>query len=160
VVQHILLDLAEVRSMDYYTGITFHGYVEGLGFHVCSGGRYDGLIASFGPSLPAVGFALGMERALMVTRTQVDITPHLVASDDAAGWGRVIAQAARALGLRVELDVLGRTGPALVDYGRTRQARYVAYVRSAVGLALVSRDGSERTVSPEALREEMATWSN
>jgi ATP phosphoribosyltransferase regulatory subunit len=160
VAQHVLLDLAEVRSMDYYTGITFHGYVEGLGFHVCSGGRYDGLIASFGPSLPAVGFALGVERALMVTRTQVDIPPHLVVSDDAAGLGRSIAQAARALGLRVELDVLGRTGPALVDYGRARQARHVAYAHSEEGLALVSQDGSKRIVPPEALREEMATWSN
>ena len=34
--EHLILDLGEVRSMDYYTGISFHGYVAGLGFHVLS----------------------------------------------------------------------------------------------------------------------------
>ena len=73
VAEHILLDLGEVRSMAYYTGIAFHGYVRGLGLHVCSGGRYDDLIARFGPSMPAVGFALGIERAMLVSSTSVQL---------------------------------------------------------------------------------------
>jgi ATP phosphoribosyltransferase regulatory subunit HisZ len=37
----ITFDLGETRGMEYYTGITFKGYTPGLGFSVCSGGRYD-----------------------------------------------------------------------------------------------------------------------
>ena len=36
--------------MAYYTGILFEGFVQGLGFAVTSGGRYDNLIAHFGHS--------------------------------------------------------------------------------------------------------------
>ncbi len=45
-------DLAEVRDLDYYTGVTFEGFAPGLGFAVISGGRYDDLIGHFGPPLP------------------------------------------------------------------------------------------------------------
>ena len=45
-------DLAEVRDLDYYTGITFEGFAPGLGFSLISGGRYDDLIGHFGPPCP------------------------------------------------------------------------------------------------------------
>ena len=48
-------DLAEVRDLDYYTGITFEGFAPGLGFGLISGGRYDDLIGHFGPPLPGGG---------------------------------------------------------------------------------------------------------
>lgn len=66
----ITLDLAEVRGMEYYTGITFEGYVPGLGVAVLSGGRYDNLVAAFGPGQPAVGFAITLERALRAREAQ------------------------------------------------------------------------------------------
>ena len=55
-------DLAEVRDLDYYTGITFEGFAPGLGFSLVSGGRYDDLIGHFGPPQPAVGWALTLDR--------------------------------------------------------------------------------------------------
>jgi len=41
VADRVILDLGEVRGMDYYTGITFRGVAPGLGWPVLSGGRYD-----------------------------------------------------------------------------------------------------------------------
>ena len=54
-----------VRGLDYYTGMVFEWITDSLGAQgtVCGGGRYDNLIAELGgPSTPALGFALGMER--------------------------------------------------------------------------------------------------
>ena len=62
----LLLDLSEVRGMDYYTGVTFEGYAPGLGAALLSGGRYDSLVAQFGGDDPAVGWALIVERARLL----------------------------------------------------------------------------------------------
>ena len=61
----ISYDLAEVRDLDYYTGVTFEGFAPGLGFSLISGGRYDDLIGHFGPPCPAVGWALTLDRILL-----------------------------------------------------------------------------------------------
>jgi ATP phosphoribosyltransferase regulatory subunit len=55
------IDLGDVARLDYYTGLTFKIYVEGAGYRVGSGGRYDGLTASFGKAEPAVGFVLDLD---------------------------------------------------------------------------------------------------
>ncbi len=56
------INLGVIRDFEYYTGITFEGYIEGLGLPVVGGGRYDELLERFGVSLPATGFAIGIER--------------------------------------------------------------------------------------------------
>ncbi|MCB0236322.1 MAG: ATP phosphoribosyltransferase regulatory subunit, partial [Anaerolineae bacterium] len=61
----VSFDLGETRGMQYYTGITFKGYTAGLGFAICSGGRYDDLVGHFGPQQPAVGCALWLDRILL-----------------------------------------------------------------------------------------------
>ncbi len=58
-----------VRGLDYYTRTVFEITSSALGAQstVCGGGRYDGLVQSLGgPAVPAVGFALGIERLLMM----------------------------------------------------------------------------------------------
>ena len=55
------IDLGDVSRLDYYTGLTFKIYVSGAGTRVGSGGRYDGLTASFGRAEPAVGFVLELD---------------------------------------------------------------------------------------------------
>ena len=62
--QYISIDMAMVPRLDYYTGIIFRGYIEGIGRNVLRGGRYDGLIKSFGRDMPAVGFSIGVELLL------------------------------------------------------------------------------------------------
>ena len=64
-----VVDPAIVRGLDYYTRTVFEitSSVLGAQSTVCGGGRYDGLVRSLGgPDVPAVGFALGLERFLMI----------------------------------------------------------------------------------------------
>lgn len=60
----VLVDLGEARGFDYYTGLVFDVLHPAIGTSLGGGGRYDGLCASFGAALPAVGFALDAERLL------------------------------------------------------------------------------------------------
>lgn len=60
-----------VRGLDYYTHTAFEVIAQGLGSQnaVGGGGRYNNLIKSFaGQDIPAVGFAMGMERLLMISQ--------------------------------------------------------------------------------------------
>jgi len=64
-----VVDASIVRGLDYYTRTVFEITSSALGAQstVCGGGRYDGLVRSLGgPDVPAVGFALGLERFLMM----------------------------------------------------------------------------------------------
>jgi ATP phosphoribosyltransferase regulatory subunit len=58
----IIFDLGLVRSLGYYTGAVFQVYDPAHGVPIGSGGRYDELLGQFGYPLPAVGFALNVER--------------------------------------------------------------------------------------------------
>lgn len=61
-----------VRGLDYYTGTVFEWVSDALGSQdaVCSGGRYDGLVEQLGGrATPAVGWALGMERLILLSET-------------------------------------------------------------------------------------------
>ena len=60
-----------VRGLDYYSRTVFEWITDALGAQdaVCSGGRYDGLIAQLGgEATPAIGFALGIERVVALLR--------------------------------------------------------------------------------------------
>ena len=60
--ERIIFDLGLVRSLGYYTGAVFQVYDPAYGVPIGSGGRYDELLGQFGRPLPAVGFALTVER--------------------------------------------------------------------------------------------------
>ncbi len=62
VANRIIFDLGLVRSIGYYTGAVFQVYDPAYGVPIGSGGRYDELLGAFGRPLPAVGFALNVER--------------------------------------------------------------------------------------------------
>lgn len=64
----LTFDLAEVRGLDYYTGIVFKIYSRSSGFELGGGGRYDNLLAKFGWDLPAVGFSFTLDRLLPLIR--------------------------------------------------------------------------------------------
>jgi ATP phosphoribosyltransferase regulatory subunit len=121
----VTLDLAENRGMAYYTGILFEGFIEGLGFNVVSGGRYDNLISHFGHSIPAVGFAIGVERVLIALRARgvakASIAPDVIAATD--DYARI--EQARANGQVVEADILNRDDESLREYARVRGAREI-----------------------------------
>jgi histidyl-tRNA synthetase len=73
-----------VRGLDYYNGLVFEWTTDQLGSQgtVCAGGRYDGLAQQLGGSAtPAVGFAMGLERLLLLIeetqRFPQDIEKHV-----------------------------------------------------------------------------------
>ena len=55
------IDLGDVSSLDYYTGLSLKIFVHGAGASVGRGGRYDGLTGNFGRAEPAVGFVLNLD---------------------------------------------------------------------------------------------------
>ncbi len=62
VAERVIFDFGLVRSLGYYTGAVFQVYDPAHGVPIGSGGRYDELLGRFGRPLPAVGFALNVER--------------------------------------------------------------------------------------------------
>ena len=68
-----------VRGLDYYNRTVFEWVTTALGAQgtVCAGGRYDGLVEQLGgKSTPAVGFAMGMERLVLLLQEQNKLTPR------------------------------------------------------------------------------------
>jgi ATP phosphoribosyltransferase regulatory subunit len=62
VARRVIYDLGLVRQLGYYTGAVFEVYDPALGAPIGRGGRYDDLLGRFGRPLPAVGFALNVDR--------------------------------------------------------------------------------------------------
>lgn len=159
VAECVTVDLGEVRGMDYYTGITFRGVAPSLGWPVVSGGRYDNLITQFGRSMAAVGFGLGIERALLVRshRGLPAIEPHVLVHrcDDPACL--VLAQRLRHLGCRVEVDVQGLDEAELAEQA---QRRAVPRTLRCAGQAWLLADGEgERELTEAALLQEARSWA-
>lgn len=71
--EYLTIDLGEIRGLDYYTGITFEGFVAGLGEEVCGGGRYDNLTAKYGYPAPATGFAFNILALLSALEKRPDV---------------------------------------------------------------------------------------
>ncbi|MGA7745572.1 MAG: histidine--tRNA ligase [Candidatus Aquilonibacter sp.] len=111
-----VVDASIVRGLDYYTRTVFEitSSVLGAQSTVCGGGRYDGLVRSLGgPDVPAVGFALGLERFLMMLEA---MQPQ---RERARRGVQAIALGAQARATLLPLvDVLRRTfaQPVFMDY--------------------------------------------
>lgn len=63
---HITFDLGKVPHLNYYSGLIFEGFIEGIGTSVLSGGRYDTLLEKFGAPMPAIGFSVKLDYVLPV----------------------------------------------------------------------------------------------
>lgn len=79
VAERVIFDLGLVRNIGYYTGAVFDVYDPALGAPLGGGGRYDELLGRFGRRLPAVGFALGIDRL------------HLALAGEERGTGALLA---------------------------------------------------------------------
>ena len=105
-----------VRGLDYYTHTAFEIQSADLGAQatVCGGGRYDGLMAQLGgPSTPAIGWAIGLERLTLLLK-QLNVEPstamdvYVVSRGEAAERKALnISQTLRQVGLAVEMDLSG-----------------------------------------------------
>ncbi|MCL4558283.1 MAG: ATP phosphoribosyltransferase regulatory subunit [Deltaproteobacteria bacterium] len=56
----IILDLREMHSIDYHTGIVFQVFTSGYGEELINGGRYDGFLKKYGTDLPATGLGINI----------------------------------------------------------------------------------------------------
>ena len=106
-----------VRGLDYYTRTAFEVVAGDLGAQnaVCGGGRYDGLAQEIGgTSIPAIGFAIGVERLVMLLPEEKSYTRYpdvflAALGDEAQRKGFVLAQKLRDAGIWVELDYAGKS---------------------------------------------------
>ena len=125
-----------VRGLDYYTKTAFEVQYTPLGAQsaVAGGGRYDGLVEQLeGPSTPAIGFAMGMERLLLALEKQnllpepaVDPSVFVVALGDAAKVEAFkIVQSVREHYIPCEMDGQGKSMKAQLKYANKINAKYV-----------------------------------
>jgi len=122
-----------VRGLDYYVRTTFEVLSGELGAQnsVLGGGRYDGLVKQLGgPDIPGIGFALGMERLVMLippvptgSRGEVFLAPLVPEARDVAL--RLQGQLRKA-GLRVMMDHEGRGLKSQMKRADKLGARFVA----------------------------------
>jgi histidyl-tRNA synthetase len=122
-----------VRGLDYYTRTTFEIVSGSLGAQntVLGGGRYDGLVRDLGgPDLTGIGFALGMERLVMLLpaaaadrRCDVFVMPL---SPDAQDAGLVLQHGLRAAGVSVLMEQDGRGLRSQMKKADKLAARFVA----------------------------------
>ncbi len=105
-----------VRGLDYYVRTTFEFITDQLGAQsaVCAGGRYDGLIELLGgPKIPGIGFAMGIERLVLLLRqsretagTADEIDLFLAGlGNDAGDFCFKLMHQLRINGLRVDMDL-------------------------------------------------------
>jgi len=105
-----------VRGLDYYTHTAFEIQSDDLGAQatVCGGGRYDGLVAELGGlDTPAVGWAIGLERLILLLQHLQSPPPpvldfYMISKGYAAeAQALKLAQRMRQAGFSVELDLSG-----------------------------------------------------
>lgn len=132
------IDATMVRGLDYYNDTIFEIMAESKGFGsnttVCAGGRYDSLIEDVGgPSTPAFGFAFGLERLVMMLKseevslpTMDQVDAYIVGIGDKTNTETLkIVQALRSKGWTVERDYLFRKPKAQFKTADRLHARFV-----------------------------------
>ncbi len=128
-----------VRGLDYYSRTVFEFTSDAAGAQgtVLGGGRYDGLLEQMGEKpLPAVGFAAGMERLLMVMEAENAPVPqeegvccYLAGMEkESRKKAFLLAEALRGQGVSCEVDLMERSLKAQFKYADKRGARFVAVI--------------------------------
>lgn len=131
-----------VRGLDYYTRTVFEFVSNAIGSQgaVCAGGRYDGLISQLGgPSVPAIGFAAGIERLIMVMENTGanfggDQKPKIFVvgmDEESRATAMAIASDLRMNGVRAEVDHMSRSVKAQLKYADKIGAEYVTVLGSS-----------------------------
>ena len=129
------VDSSIVRGLDYYTKTVFEFVSENIGAQgtVCGGGRYDGLVKEIGGAdTPALGFAIGLERLLLLLDAcDIEIEKPSVCDIYIASLGEnaqikstSLVCNLRKLGIYAENDTMGRSLKAQMKYADKIGAKY------------------------------------
>ena len=128
-----------VRGLDYYTKTVFEFVTTEIGAQgtVCGGGRYDGLIEQLGgQKTPALGFGMGLERLLLVLKSQgiqlseekpCDIYFVPMGGQAELKSMQLTAQL-RQEGFSAQTDVMGRSLRAQMKYADKIHARFTVVI--------------------------------
>ena len=158
-----------VRGLDYYSHTAFEITSSQLGAQatVCGGGRYDGLVQQLGgPATPAIGWALGMERLVLLLsqaeRPAAALDLYVVSRGEAAATAALaLARLCRQAGLAVERDASGSAFAKQFKRADRSGARWAAVIgeqEAADGLVglqdlRASDDAGDRRLGPVELVE-------
>lgn len=158
-----------VRGLDYYTRTVFEFVSGDIGAQstVCGGGRYDGLLENMGgQSQPGLGFAMGVERLLMVLQSQQAELPephpcdiYIAPMGEAAALkAAVLCKALREEGFEAATDIVGRGLKAQMRYANKLGAKYTlvlgdSEIESGKAKLKCMADGNETEVDINALAE-------
>ena len=158
-----------VRGLDYYSKTVFEFVSTAIGAQgtVCGGGRYDTLIENLGGSpTPAVGFAVGIERLILLMQNtgvpfgeEPTVTVYLAGMDEPSRKKAfAIAQELRRNGISAEIDLMGRSIKAQFKYAGKTGAKYVAVIGSnelengVMSVKNMSTSTSETVAFPDAVK--------
>ncbi len=163
------VDPGIVRGLDYYTKTAFEFVSNKIGAQgtVCGGGRYDNLIEEVGgPSIPGVGFGLGIERLLLVMEESGVVIPKPEGADvliafmgeRGKAYGLGLMRELRALGIRTEMDVLARNLKGQLKYADRIDVKYTVVVGDNeldTGMLLLKdmRNSEQREVKMEEIKD-------
>lgn len=125
-------NLGIARGLDYYTGVVFECYAEGLGAQrqVCGGGSYELSSLFGGPRVPSTGFAIGFDRVCEVCKVE-PLKKTLVAVVSFKGLEKYafkIANELRNRGISVFVDVMGRNLKKQLSFASEINADYAIII--------------------------------
>lgn len=129
------IDSSIVRGLDYYTKTAFEVEHKNLGAQgvIAAGGRYDLLVKELnGPDTPAVGFAMGVERAVLALKAEGidvgdngDVDVYIVCADDSAlKKGLEIVSILRKEGIKTFLNISKRNFGAQMKHANKVNAKF------------------------------------
>ncbi len=134
VLDHVTIDLGELRGLNYHTGITFQGFLPGVGHTVCSGGRYNNLTEKYGFPAPSTGFTFSLLNLLFALDKGLDelVVPScdllVFSTGENLRAAQKLACQLRKKGYSVTRDILDRTQEDALEYGRIMNYRFMAVV--------------------------------
>jgi len=157
-----------VRGLDYYTKTTFEMVTNNLGAQnaVAAGGRYDGLVEELGgPSLPGIGFAMGVERLVLLLQDKKIETPPpalflATLGKDAEEFAFKVLHQLQREGIYAEMDFTGRSLKAQLRRADKLNCRYTIMIGDnelSEGSAQLKRmaDGDQQAVQLSQLLEQL-----
>jgi len=159
IIYHINAHL--VRGLDYYTHTVFEFKHADLGAQdaFLSGGRYDGLMKTMdGPDVPGVGFAMGIDRTMFLTKVKKQTCPIIIIpfSEECVAYALTITESLRDRGFVCEISFKGKLSKDL-KYADKKQAHYVLLIgenevhTNTVTIKYMKNDCENKTTSLEKL---------
>lgn len=148
---YLTFDLGLIRGFDYYTGVVFEGFTEKLGYTICGGGRYDNLIGQYcQKDIPAIGFAIGLERVRLALKKQSyhfqegKIDDLFLFPADRRKLALATAKTMREKGYIIILEERDVLSNELIDYVRNIGAGRIIFFHSADSVEVITIKDKKR----------------